>query len=373
MLHLIKYCLVTIIRQKQTVFWSMLFPILLGTLFYVSFGSQKTEIETIDVALVEEDNTEMSKNFINYLEVIENSDEKLIAIQKLSKEKAIQKLEKLEITGIYYAGTEPELVVAGNNINSSILKSLLDTFNRQAQMYKDIATQNPGKLVEVSETGYQEFATEATLTGKSVDGMVQYFFSLIGMSCMFGSFIGYLVSVQLQANVSPVGLRRAISATSKLKQIAASTLSAVFMHYINLAVLLFYLHFVLKIDLSGNIFKLIGICLAGGFIGVSSGMFVGTFSKLPDGIRIGILVITGLLTSFLSGLMVGGIKGLIEDNCPLLNRINPTSVITDAIYSITIYDDPGRYALNIFILVVMSLIIWTATFIASRRECYDSI
>ncbi len=373
MLHLIKYCLVAIIRQKQTVFWSMLFPILLGTLFYVSFGSQKTEIETINVALVENDNSEMSKNFINYLEVIEDSDEKLIKIEKLSKEKAIKKLEKLEVTGVFYAGTEPELVVAGNNISSSILKSLLDTFNRQAQMYIDIATQNPGKFEEAVKSGYQEFATETTLTGKSVDGTVQYFFSLIGMACMFGSFIGYLVSVQLQANVSPVGLRRAISATSKLKQIVASTLSAVFVHYIDLAVLLLYLQFVLKIDLSGNIFKLIGICLAGGFIGVSTGMLVGTFSKLPDGIRIGILVITGLFTSFLSGLMVGGIKGLIEDKCPLLNKINPASVITDAIYSITVYDDPGRYALNIVILVAMSLITGAVTFIISRRECYDSI
>ncbi len=55
MLHLIKYCLLTILRQKETVFWSILFPILLGTLFYASFGSSNAEIETIDVAVVETD------------------------------------------------------------------------------------------------------------------------------------------------------------------------------------------------------------------------------------------------------------------------------------------------------------------------------
>ena len=71
--------------------------------------------------------------------------------------------------------------------------------------------------------------------------------------------------------------------------------------------------------------------------------------------------------------MVEGIKGLIEDNFPLLNRINPAAVITDAIYSITIYDDPGRYTLNIVILVIMSLITGAFTFIMTRRECYDSI
>ncbi len=373
MLHLIKYCLLTILRQKDTVFWSMLFPILLGTLFYASFGSSNAEIETIDVAVVETDNSEMSKSFISFLEMMEKDESELIAVQKLSKEEANKKLEDLDITGLFYACEEPELVVTGNNINSSILKSLLDTFTRQAQMYKDIAMEKPQKFQEAIQSAYLEFASETTLTGKKVDGMVQYFYSLIGMACMFGSFIGYLVSVQLQANVSSVGLRRAISATSKLKQFIAGTITSVFVHYVNLAILLLYLQYVLKIDLSGNIIKLIGICLTGGFIGVSIGMFTGTLSKLPDGLRIGILVAEGLLLSFLSGLMVEGIKGLIEDNFPLLNRINPAAVITDAIYSITIYDDPGRYTLNIVILVIMSLITGAFTFIMTRRECYDSI
>ena len=373
MLHLIKYSLLTILRQKETVFWSILFPILLGTLFYASFGSSNAEIETIDVAVVETDNSEMSKNFINFLEMMEDDESELIAVEKLSKEEANKKLEDLEITGLFYACEEPELVVTSNDISSSILKSLLDTFNRQAQMYKDIAIEKPQKFQEAAQAAYLEFASETTLTGRKVDGMVQYFYSLVGMACMFGSFIGYLVSVHLQANVSSVGLRRAVSATSKLKQLIAGAISSVFVHYTGLAILLLYLQYVLKIDLSGNIFKLIGVCLAGGFIGVIIGMFVGTLSKLPEGVRIGILVAEGLLLSFLSGLMVGGIKGLIEDKCPLLNRINPAAVITDAIYSITIYDDPGRYTRNIVTLIAMSLIMGAVTFIITRRECYDSI
>ena len=89
MFHLIKYCLITIIREKSVVFWSMLFPILLGTLFYMSFGSHKTELETIDVALVEIDNSEMSQNFIKFLEMIEDDNDKLVSLEKLSKEKAM--------------------------------------------------------------------------------------------------------------------------------------------------------------------------------------------------------------------------------------------------------------------------------------------
>lgn len=373
MLHLMKSRIISVLKEKQIVFWSMLFPILLATMFYASFGSSNKEIETINVAVVKTDTSEMAKNFISYLEMLESDSSKLISIEKLSGKEAHQKLEKFEISGIYYAASEPELIVTNNDIDSSILKSLLDTYNNQAQLYTDIATERFEKLEAVLKTGYVEFTDETTLGGKSVDGNIQYFLSLIGMTCMFGCFIGYQISIQLQANVTPVALRRAVSSVSKFKQIVSDTLSGVIIHYTNLVVLLLFLNFVLGIDLSGNIVKLIGICLTGGFIGVSIGIFVGTLSKLKDGVRIGILVSVSLSFSFFAGLMVGGIKRVIENNCPVLNRINPAAVITDAIYSASVYDDHKRYVRDIFILIVMSALIGAVTFIKTRRELYDSI
>ncbi len=373
MLHLFKYRIISILKEKQVVFWSMLFPILLATMFYLSFGSSDNDIETINVALVKENSSEMSENFIKYLEMLDSDDSKLISVKKLSKEEANKKLEKLEITGIYYANEEPELVVISNDTSSSILKSLLDTYNGQAQIYKDIILEKPEKLETVTKLDYIEFVDETTLGGKSVDGEIQYFLALIGMACMFGCFIGHQISIQLQANVTSVALRRAVSSISKFKQIISDTLAGVFIHYINLALLLFYLIFVLHIDLSGNIAKLVGICIAGGFIGVSLGIFVGTLSQIKEGIRIGMLVSIGLVASFCTGLMVPSIKGIIEDTCPIFNRINPAAVITDAIYSTSIYDDPERYTLDIVILVIISALIGVVTFIKTRRECYDSI
>ena len=57
----------------------------------------------------------------------------------------------------------------------------------------------------------------------------------------------------------------------------------------------------------------------------------------------------------------------------VLNKINPAAVITDAIYSVSVYDDPGRYTTDIVILIIMSLVVGIVTFIITRRECYDSI
>ena len=39
MLHLFKYRFLQTIRNFPVMFWALLFPIILGTLFYLSFGS----------------------------------------------------------------------------------------------------------------------------------------------------------------------------------------------------------------------------------------------------------------------------------------------------------------------------------------------
>ena len=66
-------------------------------------------------------------------------------------------------------------------------------------------------------------------------------------------------------------------------------------------------------------------------------------------------------------------KDLVEKNMPVINRINPAALISDAFYSINVYDDMSRYYRNLFTLAVMSITLVTASFLLIRRESYDSI
>ncbi|MEI3219737.1 MAG: hypothetical protein V8S08_09200 [Lachnoclostridium sp.] len=56
MLHLVKYQFKQTVREHTTMFWALAFPIILGILFYVSFGSSDMgeDMEVIPVAVVEE-------------------------------------------------------------------------------------------------------------------------------------------------------------------------------------------------------------------------------------------------------------------------------------------------------------------------------
>ncbi len=48
MLHLMKYNLMVKIKCVNVVFWPLVFPLILGTLFYFAFGSmEEADFETV--------------------------------------------------------------------------------------------------------------------------------------------------------------------------------------------------------------------------------------------------------------------------------------------------------------------------------------
>ena len=54
--HELKYAIKTMLKNKTTLIWTLLFPIILGTFMYMAFGSlwEETLFETIPIAIVKE-------------------------------------------------------------------------------------------------------------------------------------------------------------------------------------------------------------------------------------------------------------------------------------------------------------------------------
>ena len=100
---------------------------------------------------------------------------------------------------------------------------------------------------------------------------------------------------------------------------------------------------------------------------------IGCIGKLTFSAKIGICTSTTLLTGFLSGLMFGNMKDVVEQNAPILNRINPAAVLSDAYYCISVYNDTLRYQRCMITLLIMSILFLGIAFLGVRRERYDSI
>jgi len=80
-----------------------------------------------------------------------------------------------------------------------------------------------------------------------------------------------------------------------------------------------------------------------------------------------------MLGSFFSGMMGITMKYIIDTNAPIINQINPASMITDGFYSLYYYDTLERYFLNIGGLIIFSSLMLVLSWVSLRRQKYDSI
>ena len=374
MLHLIKYNLLVKLKNFGTTFWPLVFPILLGTMFYFAFGNiNDADFATVSVAVVRQEKADTL--FLMFLDQVENNADQLISTKELTYDEACSQLENEQISGIYVVGETPSLTVSASGIPQSILQSVLSSYETGKTTIRTIVRTHPSGLwAGIRQMlNRQELLTEVSLGGRTINGNAQFFYALIAMACLYGCSIGFGSAVSLQANITALAARRCVTPTHKLKLILSEQISAFLLGYFDVIVLLLYLRYILKLDFEGQIGRMLLISFLGSLIGVSMGIFVGSLGKMKEGIKIGIILGISMVCSFLSGLMNNTMKDLVEKNAPFLNRINPAALISDAFYCINVYDDMGRYYRNLITLALMSVLLVTASFLLIRRESYDSI
>lgn len=380
MLFLLKYRFLQIVREFSIMFWALAFPLILATLFYFSFGraglssTGDLEWDKIKVCVItEHQETQNSSAFLSFLDTL---DQKTLDILPCSSEQdALKALEQGKINGIYYASETPCLTVGKNGLKESILTSLLTSYTQNAAMLTDIATSHPENLdAAIYElNNYRQIVKETSLGGETLDPNVQYFFALIAYACLSGTFLGVCACFDSQANLTPLGARRSITPTHRLTMILMDMFVLVAIHFINIMILTIYISKILGISLGKNIPALLLVNLMGSTIGITLGLAFGSLTKMSLNIKMGFCVLLTLFPAFLAGLMFGNMKNMIEQHLPILNRINPAAVLSDAYYCMGVYNDMGRFMRCILILSFMSIILLLAAFLGIRRERYDSI
>ncbi|MBU5482184.1 ABC transporter permease [Blautia sp. MSJ-19] len=374
MFHLIKYNILVKFRNFNMTFWPLVFPLILGTFFFFAFGNlNDADFETVQVAMVQE--TDSNPLFSFYIEQIEKSDPDLLNIREMDEDTALAALKAKKISGIYYNKMTPSLMVNAHGIPESILQSVLESYSNSLHTIQSIMKNHPSGILDglsqMADT--RELVQEISLGGKTIDGNSQFFYALIAMACLYGCFIGFGSAITLQANLTALAARRCVTPTHKLKLILSEQIASFLLGYIDVIILLIYLRNILKLDFQGQMGKMLIISLFGSLIGVSMGIFVGSLGKISEGIKVAIILALSMVCSFLSGLMNSSMKDLVEKHAPIINRINPAALISDAFYCINVYDDPARYYRNLITLAGMSIIFVLASFLLIRRNRYDSI
>lgn len=381
MTHIFKYTFKQLLRNKSELFWILLFPIMLGCLFKIAFSNigAAESFQAIPVAIVceESDAADAFKTVADGLS--EEGDDQLLTPTYCEEKKALQLLEAKEITGIIYAGDTVKLTVSANMTNDSLNQSILDSFVTQYNMnstaFADIAMNHPEQLQTAVKamTDTPSFNKEVSLSSSTTDTYTQYFYNLIAMACLYTGMAGVYVSVHNQGNLSALGARRNISPTNKMKNIVAELFSNIVFQFLCNLIGFFFLLLVLKAEIGAKLPFAILTVFVSCLTGVTMGFFIGAFGNLSSNVKEGIVLSISMICCFLSGLMVGNMRVLVDMVCPAFNRINPAALISDSFYSLSMYDTMTRYSRNIITLLILSTIFCVGGFLLTRRKKYASL
>jgi len=364
------------LRNKESLIWTWIFPILLATMFSATFGNLDTvgQLRTIPVGIIDDTSFRHDEPLRAALEAASGSGG-LFQLTVLSDtSEADSALESGEVDGYILAGEIPELVVSDDGINQTIVKSFLDRYVQTRSSIAYILAADPGAAPNVQALLMQEdYTKEISLSRNPQTNTVNYYYSLLAMICMYGGFQGLTTVTYLQPNLSALGARRTLSPVARWRLVIYDLLGGITIHVVFLLTVVAYIILVLGTSFGSQLWAVLLTCLAGSMLGVAFGAMVSSVSRLKEQVKIAIIITVTMVCSFLSGLMVGGMNYIIAERAPVVAWMNPAARIVDAFYCLYYYDNYERYFLNIGVILCMTVVMFLITAIFFRRQRYESI
>lgn len=388
--HNFKYTLKTLFKNKMLIFWTFAFPIILGTFFNLAFSDieNSEKLDIINIAIVQNENFENNEIWRETFKALsdEANEDRLFATSYVKEEEAKNLLNNHEITGYIIIEDTPKVVVATSGINETVLKYVTEEIIQTTEIIENLTTTEVQKELtngnpidyevlyeNVLERVNQEVSSIEDVSSNHLSYTMIEFYTLIAMTCLYGGILGMTAINQCLANMSHKGKRVAVSPTSKGKLIVSSVLASYITQLIGIALLFVYTIFVLHVDYGNHLLLTILLALTGCLAGLSLGIVISTLCKANENIKIGIIISITMLGCFLSGMMGITMKYIIDKNIPILNKINPASMITDGFYSLYYYETLDRYYFNIISLLIFAFLMILLSVLSLRRQKYDSI
>ena len=372
--HIFVNRLKTLLRNKSMIFWTLLFPIILGTFFNLAFSnlSKEEKLDVIDIAVVEKVNNESLKDVFKVLS--KTDEDQIFNTKYVSEDEAKNLLSENKISGYIIVDNEINIHVKESSIEQTIIKYVIDQYYQMNSVAKNAIEYNPESInngaIALMNQEKEYFIDKSN---KNMDSTVNYFYTLIGMACLYGSFFGVYTVNEVEANLSKKGARMSVAPIKKTTVILSSLFVSLLVQYVEVLILIAYLTLILGISFGSQIGYILLLALFGCFAGISMGIVVGVSNKKNENLKMGILISVTMFCSFLSGMMMMQMKYIIEKNVPVLAAINPVNMITDGLYSLYCYDSLDRYYTNIIGLIIFSAVMFVISFMFLRRKKYDSI
>lgn len=383
--HNFKYSLKTLLKNKTLLFWTFLFPIILGTFFHLAFSDiEKNEtLDLIDIAVVSNEAFYENKLLSETVRTLsdDKNEQQLFHTSYVSLDTAKKLLKDKKITGYLLVDKDIHLTVNASGVDETVFAFVVDEIKVKQHMMESVVNEN-----HQSQTMDYEKIDQGVAQLRSLDTnvlhdisksklsytMIEYY-TLIAMACLYGGMLSMYITNYKLANMSNVGKRTAISPVSKGVMLVGSLCASYLAQLVGLLLLFLFTIVVLHVDYGSHLSSMVLLACCGSLAGLSLGIMVATLIKTNENAKTGILIAVTMCGCFFSGMMGITMKYMIDKNIPLLNKLNPVSMITDGFYTLYYYDTSSRFLFNIISLLLFSVLMMVLSFQTLRRQTYDHI
>ncbi|WP_311481243.1 ABC transporter permease [uncultured Anaerococcus sp.] len=362
--HSFKNTFKFLLREKAMVFWALVFPIILGMFFKLAFGgiSNNNKFDPIEISV--STSAFEDQNFKNFLETME--DEDYFRITRAKDEGILDTNPDVRA----YIEDKDKIITKKSGIQETIVETILNDYVQKSEMINRAMEKNPqtdiSKLINIENHIKDE-------SRKNMDPINAFFYTLVGMTTIYGYMWGLYVIYQYEANLSVNAKRNAVAPIKKSVSLLASVLVSWLINFAITLVFIFYLDKTLGVDFGRRMPLLILLSLVSSLTGVAFGIFIGVSNKKNIEFKINLGIAITMLMSFLSGMMISSMKVIVQENFPILGKINPVAVVTDAIYSLYYYDSTSRFYENLGLLMLISAVFLAGSLFFMRGKEYESL
>lgn len=362
--HSFKNTFKFLLREKAMVFWALVFPIILGVFFKLAFGgiNENYKFEPIDVGVNESLLTD--ENFKYFLDTME--DEDYFRIKRAKNKEILDTNPDIKA----YIEEEDKIFTRKSGIEETIVETVLNVYRQKSEMIGRVLEKNPkadiSKFLNIDDHIDDN-------SRSNMDPINAFFYTLVGMTTIYGYMWGLYVVYQYEANLSVNAKRNVVAPIKKSVSLSASVLVSWIINFFITLVFILYLDKALGVEFGERMPLLILLSLVSSLTGVSYGIFLGVSNKKSLEFKINLGIATTMLMSFMAGMMISDMKVLIQEKFPLLGKINPVTVVTDAIYSLYYYDSTSRFFENIGLLCIISLALILMSLFFMRGKEYESL
>ncbi|KAB8295454.1 ABC transporter permease [Bifidobacterium avesanii] len=406
------------LRNRTALFWMLLFPIVLATMFNGMLGGLSDGYETRPVPMVvvadaNWNKAPVTRAFVDALAGKASDSEAIVettgttgatgqtlltVTEADSPEDARKLLADGTAKGYLTADDGGRLAITlsraavsaiaagstsdpGLGVSVAALNTVTDLYNRADAVARRTLADNPQAALSrsfwnaVGSAG-TPMTREVSLTNAKPDATARYFYALLAMNCLMAMSYAVGAVNATQANLSALGIRRTVAPLRRSSQLLAGFLACWLCSFAALLIALAYIRYVCGVGIGGHEPQAVLAVAVASFMANSAGTLLGAIPKLSADAKTALTSAISCALSLFTGLY-GGFAMQLSDwiarNAPALGLINPAQQVVNLFYSLMYYDGYGPFVRTCVTLLAMSALFLAGGVALLRRQRYEHL